>query len=158
MLYGQSHFLDAFLIRKTTSIFYFQESLLSAASASYMDNQRLLYNKKNHAILVSFFVRKFTFCIGLFKNLVCESQNTKCVVSKSTACFTTKRKFGNLLRFARINISLTCRIEKFVETGVPEKRDPGPWEDPGRRTLWGPRTLWEPRALEDPGPYEDPGS
>ena len=67
MLYGQSHFLDAFLIRKTTSIFYFQESLLSAASASYMDNQRLLYNKKNHAILVSFFVRKFTFCIGLFK-------------------------------------------------------------------------------------------
>ena len=26
--------------------------------------------------------------------------------------------------------------------GIPEKRDPVPWEDLGPRTLEGPRTLW----------------
>ena len=31
--------------------------------------------------------------------------------------------------------------------GITEKRDQGPWENPGPRTLWGSRTLWGPRTL-----------
>ena len=37
-----------------------------------------------------------------------------------------------------------------LTNGIPEKRDPGPWEDPESKTLWGSRTLWGPRTLGEP--------
>ena len=47
-------------------------------------------------------------------------------------------------------------VNIWVSLGVPEKRDPGPWDDHGSttpggfRTLWGPRTLGRPRTLGGP--------
>ena len=50
-----------------------------------------------------------------------------------------------------------------LKYGIPEKRDPGSWEEAGPRTLWrrrtlgGSRTLWGFRILwwprKDPGTY-----
>ena len=39
--------------------------------------------------------------------------------------------------------------------GIPEKQDPGLYEDPGPQE--DPRTYEDPGSQKDPRPYEDPG-
>ena len=55
------------------------------------------------------------------------------------------------LAFSSLNIFDENTIAKLVfDMDIPEKRDSGPWENPGPRTLWGPRTLGGLRPWEDP--------
>ena len=45
-----------------------------------------------------------------------------------------------LSKFQQCNYLLSL-IKSLEKPGIPEKRDPGPWEDLGPRTLGGPRVL-----------------
>ena len=62
--------------------------------------------------------------------------------------FTIEKRFRRRCFFVDIAKLLTA-ILKITCEGIPEKRGPGPWEDP--------RPYEDTEPYKDPGPYEDTG-